>query len=219
MSGEAMATLTVSRRRELPPLVLAAEPVRLATLIRDWLESCERERPPFRVRDVERTIDAALGGVRLSLRVDRVDALADGGAAILDYKSGETPALRRWFDERPAATQLGLYALAWRDAERDTPLRAVAFAAVTPDGAHVYGIADDARTWPGLAVASELPAAAPRDWPSLAAWWRARMTALAADFAAGEAAVDPRDREVCGRCGMQSLCRVGVDAPGDSDDG
>ncbi len=210
---EAMAAIEPARSRELPPIVVATEPARLAQLLREWIDACERPRPAFTVHAVESKTDVALGGITLALRLDRVDTLDDGGAAIIDYKSGEIVQLRRWFEPRPSATQLALYALAWRAAERETPLRAVAFAAVVPGGVSTRGIAADDAAWPGLAVADSLPAGAPRGWPALAAWWHERMSALARDFASGEAAVDPRELDVCKRCGLQSLCRIDIEMP------
>ncbi len=44
--------------------------------------------------------ELALGGGRVRMRLDRVDAIA-GGRAVLDYKSGR-PASPDWFGERPA---------------------------------------------------------------------------------------------------------------------
>lgn len=206
--AEAIGKLDAVRVRELPPIVLATEPSRLRDLIRDWIEACERERAPFSVRAVEQAMTLAIGGLSLSTRLDRVDSLDGGGAAIIDYKSGEIAALRRWFDARPSATQLAQYALAWRAAGEADPLRAVAFAQVAPGMTKATGVAADESAWPSLTLASRLPAGAPRDWAETLAWWHDTMAALASDFAAGEAAVDPRERAVCERCGMQALCRV-----------
>jgi len=207
--AEAMSSkLDATRAGTLPPLVLAGEPGRLAALIRQWIDACERVRQPFAVRAVEHSTSVALAGLTLAIRLDRVDELAGGGAAVIDYKSGEVPKLARTFERRPAATQLAIYALAWRAAERETPLRAVAFAQISPDAIEASGIAADDAAWPGLKLAHELPGNAPRDWAGVAAWWHDAMSALARDFAAGEAAVDPREPDVCKRCGMQALCRV-----------
>jgi RecB family exonuclease len=213
---EAIAKLDAPRARALPPLVRASEPERLARLIREWIDACENPRPPFTVRAVETKTDLAVGGFTLALRIDRIDALDDGGAAIVDYKSGEVAKLARWFDPRPRATQLALYALALRAAEPDTPLRAVAFGSVAPGEIRACGLAADASAWPALTAVENLPPAAPHDWTALGAWWNDAIGALARAFAAGEAAVDPRDADVCGRCGLQPLCRVD-EAPGAND--
>ena len=50
-------------------------------------------------------------------------------------------------------------------------------------------------------------------WDAQQASWRDVLGRLAAGFAAGEARVDPRDREVCKYCHLATLCRVN-DMPG-----
>jgi probable DNA repair protein len=204
-----MATLDAAR--ELPPLVRASEPPRMARLMRQWIDACDRARPPFRVLAVEHAQSATLGGVTLSTRIDRVDALEGGGVAIVDYKGGEVVPTRRWFEPRPAGTQLGVYALAWNDAGHEARVRAVAFAPIAAGAAKPAGVAADTSAWPALD-------AAPGGWPAIEAWWRDALGALARDFAAGEAAIDPRDPTVCARCGLQPLCRVDAPARDGGDD-
>jgi len=217
--AEAMATLDGVRRRELPPLVLASEPARLAQLIREWLDDCERERPPFTVQAVESPVDLTLSGLTLSFRLDRVDELEAGGVAIIDYKTGAIPSIRRWFESRPAGTQLGLYALAWRAARAGMPLRAVAFASIAPGAIKPLGIAADERAWPALAKPPVLGVAGESGWAAIESSWLDMMTALARDFARGEATVDPRERAICKNCGLQSLCRIDAVANGDEANG
>ncbi len=124
---------------------------------RGWRPRCtagsttvERERPPFTVAATEASAQLALGGLVLSFRIDRVDALADGGAAIIDYKSGRVPAPSKWFAARPSGTQVGLYALARKDAAPDAPLRAAAYAQLKAGDVAVAGLAADAAAWPAL---------------------------------------------------------------------
>src|SRR6185437_15858895 len=66
------------------------------------------DRAPFRVRHTEYASRLRLAGQELRLRIDRLDALASGGTAILDYKSG-----RRiggdWYGDRPSHPQLLAY--------------------------------------------------------------------------------------------------------------
>jgi hypothetical protein len=49
--------------------------------------------------------------------------------------------------------------------------------------------------------------------------WREYIEQIAQNFVAGEAKVDPRDREkTCANCGLQTLCRiVEFEAAGDDD--
>jgi probable DNA repair protein len=72
------------------------------------------EREPFSVDAVETSVDVDLGGVPLSLRIDRVDRFGDGAIAILDYKTG---APKRFLNSTgdPVDMQLVVYASALAD--------------------------------------------------------------------------------------------------------
>jgi probable DNA repair protein len=110
-----MACLPERRWRSVPDAVRGAESRRLNRLLRAWLD-IERARPPFAVAAVEARRDMVFGGIGLRMRVDRIDALGDGGIAIIDYKTGvlKQPKPQKWFDDRPRASQLGTYTLAIR---------------------------------------------------------------------------------------------------------
>lgn len=201
----ALAQLPAVRWRCIPPVVREQEASRLARLLDAWL-ALERERPPFAMRQVEDQQMLQLGGLAFRLRLDRIDTLATGGVAIIDYKTGRVERPAQWFDERPRASQLGLYTLAQRSAHPELPVRVVAYAQLGPEAVAASGLADDAA-WPGLeAVASVGPR---RDWPALEAWWRKRLGALAAEIARGHAPVAPRPSpSPCRNCGLHAVCRI-----------
>ena len=115
--------------------------------------------------------------------------------------------LAQWFAERPRATQLGLYALARRASAAAPPIRALAYAQLRPDAIAVRGISADASAWPELTEATAIDGFA--NWNAIEAWWNARLGALAAEIAAGWAAVAPREHpSPCRNCGLQALCRI-----------
>jgi probable DNA repair protein len=220
----AVGGLSATRRRELPAVVLAGEADRLARTLRDWLVGVDRGRPPFVVRDVESGGALAFPGLRLRLRFDRVDALDDGGVALIDYKSGAVAAPGKWFEARPQAPQLAVYALAQRAAEPEVAIRAVAYARLKPGEVKPVGVAADAAAWPALTPPQAIRTVALADWAAVEAHWTRVLGALAADFVAGRADVLPRNqRESCRDCGRQALCRVGedvaIDNDGNGDDG
>src|SRR4029077_14469533 len=70
---------------------LTRECTRAEGLIRRLCE-LERTRAPFDVEAIEHVTELALGGARVRMRLDRVDAVASG-RVVLDYKSGraQTP--------------------------------------------------------------------------------------------------------------------------------
>jgi ATP-dependent helicase/nuclease subunit B len=211
----ARTVLDAQRWRALPPPVAAAESARLAATLHGWLTTIERERPAFAAVATEADARLALGGLVLSFRVDRVDALADGGVAIIDYKSGRVPAPTKWFAARPSGTQVGLYALARKDAAPEEPLRAAAYAQLKAGDVAVTGLAADADAWPGLRTPAEARGVNLATWPEVERFWRERYGALAAAFRAGDAAVLPRDAQACRYCDLQPVCRVQAldDAP------
>jgi len=77
----------------------------LGALLRD-----EQRRTPFRVRAVEQRATVALGPLTLNIRIDRVDELADGTIAIIDYKTNERATSAEWFGARLRDAQVPLYA-------------------------------------------------------------------------------------------------------------
>jgi len=169
------------------------ERMRLAKLARDWLE-IEKKRAPFEVaaREDKRTLKVA--GLELSGRIDRLDKLASGGHALIDYKTGR-PTPNAWQGERPDDPQLPLYALSAPE-----EITAVAYAKLQTGGMKYMGFARDRDR--GFIAAA-------KDWGSLVAGWRQSLEVLGAGFAAGEARVDPKNGlATCRYCDLQTLCRV-----------
>ena len=204
--AQARGELPQARWHNLPAAVQVIETQRIAALVEQWL-AVELARPPFAVIGIETKTSVELAGLEFSLRLDRIDLLGDGGEAIIDYKTGLAEPLSQWFAERPRATQLGLYVLARGAGAAAPPIRALAYAQLRPDAIAVRGISADARAWPELTDASDIDGFA--DWNAIEAWWRDRLGALAAEIAAGWAAVAPRERpSPCRNCGLQALCRI-----------
>lgn len=88
--------------------LLGLERTRLFRLLRSFV-SAEIERPAYVVVDVEKSIDSAAYGVRLKLRIDRIDRLTDGSLLVIDYKTGRPKNLLNR-DGDPLDLQLVVYA-------------------------------------------------------------------------------------------------------------
>jgi hypothetical protein len=201
-----LAVLPQTRWRSVPALVLVGETRRVAAVLAAWL-AIERTRPPFVVRDIEELQTFRLSGLEFRLRLDRIDALADGGLAILDYKTGRVEKPAQWFDARPRAAQLGMYTLAQRAAAPELPLRAVAYVQLCPGDVRAAGLAADENAWPGLAAVSSVGPHS--DWRALETWWQARLGVLTQEIAEGYATVTPRaSPSPCRNCGLQAVCRI-----------
>ena len=207
----AVECIPSSRRSRLPPVVAAGESARLAKVVRSWLDDFERVRPSFAVAEVEASRTLALGGLQLSLRLDRLDTLADGGLAIIDYKTGKVASQPQWFDPRPMEPQLGLYWLSQHSVDSSVPVRALAYAQLRPGEMKAIGLAGDAAAWPQLWGPARLARPDLADWTAVEAQWRKSLTLLAVEVREGRATVAPRDVvRTCRECRLQSLCRIGA---------
>ena len=175
---------------------------RLQQLVVEWLAK-ESARPPFSVALVEEPHTIDIGGLRLSLRIDRIDEVDDPdgrrGNLLIDFKTGQV-SIYRWLGARPEDPQLPLYALASKQS-----VDGVAFAQVRLGESRLTGVVDS------TAVAGRFTSAeqfAGKSFDELLVDWRTTLTSLAEQFQAGFAAVDPSRPAVCRRCHLHALCRV-----------
>ena len=208
----------VNRVKRQRPATLAGrfaevEKARLARLARAWLDMERDARgDDFTVVAVEDKRQLVIGPLTLRGKLDRVDQLEDGRRLVIDYKFSADSA-SAWLGERPEAPQLPLYLVASEPAAA-----AIAFAQVKAGAMKFAALAADETLLP---VYKSLPDIG---WDAQVAAWRAVLEGLATRFAAGEAAVHPKNpRTTCRNCDLQPLCRIherlgAVDAE-DSDEG
>jgi probable DNA repair protein len=172
----------------------ALERKRLARLAHAWLE-VERARPPFEVVATEERRKLAVAGLELNGRIDRLDRLASGGHAVIDYKTGK-PTPNDWMGPRPDDPQLPLYALNARE-----DISAVAFAKLKAGEMRYMGFSRRKDAIPEVKRAL--------DWDALLAGWRTELESLGEGFASGDARVDPKQMlRTCRYCDLHTLCRV-----------
>jgi probable DNA repair protein len=205
--SRAVAAALAEARRSAGELM-----ARLLDLEAEWLESrvldmveADRVRPPFQIEALERPIPARIGPLALELRPDRVDRLADGSLAVIDYKTGSRAEVKAWLGERPRLPQLPAYVQALGSAR----IGAVVFARLRSGDTGYLGLARDGEHFPGLAVPGSRgwPKACER-WETLLADWRLRLERLAGEFASGSARLAPDPREACKHCQLGALCRI-----------
>jgi probable DNA repair protein len=214
-SEAALHEVTGARWRHVPAAVRAGEAPRIGSILRAWIEGFERPRPAFSVESIEARRRLRLAELDLDLRLDRVDTLASGGAALVDYKAGAATSPARWFDARPQAPQIGLYVLAERASIPERSIRAAAYAQLKAGELGVRGIAADAEAWPGLAAPQAIRGAALEGWAAVEAYWTRALEALAIEIRDGHAAVTPRDADTtCRSCRLWALCRIGAPSGG-----
>ena len=214
--------LDAARWRSVPPAIVAGESRRLATLLNAWIDEVERARAPFRVRAHEEPAEFSIEGVSVRVRVDRIDELAAGGIAIIDYKSGAVTRPVRWLAPRPAGVQLGVYAHGL-DAQHGGDIRVLAYAQLKAGEIGTTGLMASEGLFPGLEVPgvgrSRVPATS---FDDARAQLHARLVLLARELRDGVASVAPRDRSDCDYCEQKALCRIrrldDTLAPGDAPD-
>jgi len=178
------------------------------------LFAIDRERAAFEVVDCEKPVELALEGIRLQLKLDRVDRLASGDLAVVDYKTSSQTEPTSWTGERPAMPQLPAYALAIGPEN----VGAVAFAALRVGDTRYHGLVRDVRSWPGLRTpgAGKGRVSEFVTWETMIALWWRRIGALMRELREGVATLAYDPANACARCHLGTLCRVAeVDASDD----
>ncbi|MEO2042973.1 MAG: PD-(D/E)XK nuclease family protein, partial [Nitrospinaceae bacterium] len=81
-------------------------------VINEWLVSVELNRPEFKVLHNEEGMTINLSGLKLRLRIDRIDEIPGKGLLLIDYKTGRDARPIEWFAEKIRSPQLPLYSIA-----------------------------------------------------------------------------------------------------------
>jgi probable DNA repair protein len=198
----------------LAALQADADPVgaKLLDLEQHWLEARVLElldhdaaRTPFTVEHLEEMRVVDVGGVQTRIVLDRVDRLADGSAAVIDYKTGSSARPAAWMGERPELPQLPLYVHA---IGRDQ-VSAVAFGIVCAGSTGYRGYARDADVFPALRTfdATRAPFKEYSGWDGLLQAWQRRLESIAREHAAGDARLAPDPARACRYCHLPGVCR------------
>jgi RecB family exonuclease len=153
----------------------------------------EADREPFVIGELETSHRVQIAGAQIDVRIDRLDRLADGTHAILDYKSGRavTP---DWDVARTTHPQLLVYLLA-----AAVPVSTLSVVHLDPKAVVFKGVSDAAGRLPGVR--------ATQNWPLQVRAWREHVAQLAAGFVRGDARVAPMPG-ACDHCHLHALCRI-----------
>ena len=158
---------------EMHARLFALERTRLFRLLRSFV-AAEIARAEFAVLHVEKSIDFEAFGVRLGLRVDRIDRLADGSLLIIDYKTGRPRNLLNK-DGDPQDLQLVVYADAL---------------AASVGGLAIVNIDSRLISYKGTGGSVEWDAAPQDTWPQRLESWRDEVHQALREIAAGDVRVN-----------------------------
>jgi RecB family exonuclease len=120
----------------------------------------------------------------LDVRIDRVDELADGTLAIIDYKTGERATGADWFGPRLRDAQVPLYASMLGE-----QVSAAVVTRLGGDETRYFGF------WSNGAFPGRPSKAALGDTAEQLALWRRQVEALATELAAGDTRIFTADYE------------------------
>lgn len=170
----------------------------------EWM-AVEAERAPFEVIACEENLhDVNVGGLKLHLRADRIDEVANFERLLIDYKTGEV-STHDWEGPRPNEPQLPLYAVFGNVED----VRGALFARIRAGGTGLTGYVTDLKRQllPNAKASAALGKVEYSE--AIRDEWEQALLALAADFLRGEAAVDPKNgKATCEYCAMTGLCRI-----------
>ncbi|HSW68881.1 MAG TPA: PD-(D/E)XK nuclease family protein [Gammaproteobacteria bacterium] len=182
---------------------LALELQRLEKLLLDWLK-LESNRPEFKVVLQEHEMNMTFGDIPITIRVDRIDELADGSQLIIDYKTGKHNEIKKWFSDRPEEPQLPLYCLLSGE-----NISGIAFGQIHPDDMTLLGVSKKNINIKSIKTLPETHYASATLWEQQLEDWKKLLENLSQDFQKGIANVDPKDiNQVCKNCNLHTFCRV-----------
>lgn len=186
---------------------LQLERQRLCTLIDSWL-MLELDRPPFEVENTEQKKTVDIKGLRLNIRLDRVDKLVGeegvAGHILLDYKTGDVHA-SKWLGPRIEEPQLPLYATAG-DVDG---LVDVFFAQLRPGKLCFTGSSAESQELVSANATKKRTAESAEHFNTTLASWAEWLNETSQQFQDGLAIVDPKNGpETCKYCALGGLCRV-----------
>jgi len=187
--------------------LLCLEAERMAILLNEWLDK-EAEREFFRVAETEQLHVEQVGPLRIRLKVDRIDELADGRRIVIDYKTGHKIDPKDFLTQPLIEPQLPVYAVA--DAGKETA--GVVFARLRRTECKFAGMTCDPGMMKGVKEFSKYEQVQELEidsWDDLISFWQGELIQLATDFAAGKAEVRPYDtKKSCEYCDLVGLCRI-----------
>jgi len=186
---------------------LELETARNLKLLLEWLTKFELTRDDFSVMEQEKKIEVRLGGLSLSLRIDRIDQTKDKKQILIDYKTGNgNPS--EWFTERLLSPQLPLYA------NVISPI-GVYFAQTKKGEMGMKGVQyleneNSSIQFMKIKKPNKYSKIiGDPTWDNLLTYWKNKISYLANEFLSGRLSIKPTlKKNTCKNCDLESLCRI-----------
>jgi len=177
--------------------LIVIEQQRLAGRIADFIHM-DRQRLAFVVQECEQKHEVTVGPISVSLKLDRLDRLADGGQMVIDYKTGKVER-KNWNPQHLTDPQLPLYVT--RLADKPS---AIVFAQLSAHGAAFAGVGNGEVSVAGVAEPGSGRGRVRYrktggdgeiidSWEVLLLAWDEALLRLAKDFARGDFSIDPEN--------------------------
>jgi probable DNA repair protein len=179
------------------PNTLMLEHERLCRLVADWLAFEKSREVRFTLTGCEYEQKTLINGIEVTLKVDRIHQLENGGVELVDYKTGQVPKMSSWGKERITEPQLPIYAVFY--AAEDQKVVGVQFGMVKTKDHHFVGVSevnfevDADKRKPDFIREFE-------DWESLKMHWQASIESMVVEIKMGKAPVvfeSPNDMLYC----------------------
>ena len=194
VQGAVDETVTNGDSGPFHELMSRTERERLEKLICEWLDVERLRKHSFTVETLEQDRFYDFPGLRLRLRVDRLDRLRNGKLVLIDYKSG-SQTRGKLKCPRPSEPQLLVYATAvGKDVD------GIFFGELTPRQPRAVGFSREK-------IFQSQSTEVCKDWDLFLAESQEEVKRLAREFVLGRAAVDPI-KSACEYCHIKPFCRV-----------
>lgn len=199
---------TEATMRDLPEALRDLESRRTLRVLHAWL-ALEAGREPFRVLQKEQPYEVVMGPLSLSVKLDRLDELADGSLLLIDYKTGrDLPKQSQWSTRELRDIQLLVYAKVLHD--NGLQPKAMAWCRLHEAGVAMQGLAESFVGIEGIAELATQPWA-DKAWTQQLATWRDEINALGQAFVRGTTQNRFWRREDAKYCDIPALLRLHQD--------
>ncbi len=185
--------------------LLSLESERLTKLIGDWLTYEKARNVSFRIVDCEIEKKVQICGIEVTLKIDRLQQLEDGGLEFVDYKTGQIPKLSTWGEDHITEPQLPIYATFFTDT--DAQVSGVYFG-VVKTAEHVFSglSAENFEAEQGKRKPLFINQFA--DWSQLLSHWKQAIEQIAQEVREGVATVRFDDETALAYCEVKPLLRL-----------